>query len=252
MVRSTSLADFVVRSTEAHNAVRDFLLEDLEQPPDSGLGVNTQLWSLLAAIVASGSQDAFLFVPLVPAAERQVAKIDRTSPEKIQPNLAVLNVLSQLQIMGVAVPEETVRTATYWLAGMQTAGMEPRWMHWDRGMAALAMGDLPTARTIAALPVDGSGEADPGNSPGNNIQAWFALFVVAIERRLAWSDMRPRWEEYLNRLPGFIEVGVQAEVDLAWVGRILGHGVAGVPLGETADWIHDEVRRVAGLPAGGA
>jgi hypothetical protein len=249
MTRYASLADFVTVSTDAYEAVREVLLEDADQPPDPGRDVGVEQGTLLQAIVAVGSGDARLFAPLVPAAERQVAEIDRTSPAKVQPNLSVLNVLSELQLMGVAVPEETVRTATGWLAGMRTAGMEPRWMHWNRGLAALAMGDLPTARTIAALPADGSGEADPDVSPGYSIQAWFALFVVAVERRLPWSAMRPRWEEYLTELPGFIEVGEQSAVDLAWAGRIVGHMVAGVPLGEVADWIHTQVHRVASAGA---
>ena len=174
MTRYASLADFVTVSTDAYEVGREVLLEDADRPPDPGRDVGVDQGTLLQAIVAVGSGDARLFAPLVPAAERQVAEIDRTSPAKVQPNLSVLNVLSELQLMGVAVPEETVRTATGWLAGMRTAGMEPRWMHWNRGLAALAMGDLPTARTIAALPADGSGEADPDVSPGYSIQAWFA------------------------------------------------------------------------------
>lgn len=38
---------------------------------------------------------------------------------------------------------------------MQTVGDVPEYMHWNRGLAALALGDLSTARTIAALPGTG-------------------------------------------------------------------------------------------------
>lgn len=205
---------------------------------------------LAEAVIAVGGRDAAAFAPLVAGAVAQVAHLDETAPDDIQPNLTVLSVLNQLQVMGVDVPAPTLRTARSWLAGMQTAHVEPERWHWERGLAALALGDLATARTIAALPERGQLGFDPRADPGLNMQAWFALLVAAVEDGIDWAYLRPRWEQLLDYLPVFIEVEALAEVDLAWLGRIVHHDVAGAPLAEVADWIHAEVFRLAGLEPG--
>ncbi|MGS2617462.1 hypothetical protein ACVCAH_23490 [Micromonospora sp. LZ34] len=245
-----TLEDFVSSSTAGFEIDRDGLREGLEGlfPPDgpSRFDVGAQEPVVADAIVAVGGHEAWQFEPLVPAVVRQVAALDAADPDAVQPNLSVLGVMNGLQIMGLNVPEATVRTGSGWLAGMQTAGLEPEWMHWTRGLAALALGDLRTARTIAALPETGPVDAESGASPGFNIQAWLALLVAAVERRLPWAELRPRWEELLLlTVDTFFEMHVLAEVSVPWLARVVGHGAAGVPVREVAGWIHDEVRRVA-------
>jgi hypothetical protein len=205
---------------------------------------------LAQAVIAVGGAEAGAFAPLVPRAAAQVAALGEGG-EAIQPHLAVLDVVNLLQVMGLQVPETTLTTCRSWLAGMPTAHVEPERWHWARGLAALALGDRATARTIAALPESGPTGIHPREDPGVNIQAWFALFVAAVEDGLAWSDLALRWDQFLVLLPVFVEIDVLAEIDLAWVGRVLHHEVAGAPLGSVADWVQQEVHRVAGVePAG--
>lgn len=203
--------------------------------------------TLVAALLTVGGLDAAALAPLAPAAADQVARLDAADPDGVQPHLSVLSVVNLLQVMGVDVPAGALATGRAWLAGMETAGIEPEAWHWQRGLAALALGDAATARTIAALPESGPTGVDPAADPGLNVQAWFALLVAAVEDGIAWADLRGRWEQLLDHLPAFVEVDVLAEADVAWTGRILHHQVAGAPLGEVADWIHAEVHRVAGV-----
>ncbi|SDZ15067.1 hypothetical protein SAMN05444365_10636 [Micromonospora pattaloongensis] len=247
------LQEFVSSSTAGFGIDRDGLREGIEEmfPPDgaSRFDVGAQEPVVDDAIVAVGGRDAGQFEPLVPAVVRQVAALDSADPDAVQPNLSVLGVMNGLQIMGLDVPEAAVRTGTGWLAGMRTAGLEPEWMHWTRGLAALALGDLPTARTIAALPETGPVEAHPDVSPGFNIQAWQALLVAAVERALPWEQLRPRWEELIAlTVDTFFQTHVLAQASVPWLGRVVGHGIAGVPVGEVADWIHDELRRLTAAP----
>lgn len=234
--------------------------------------VGAQEPTLAKAIVAVGAADAQAFEPLVGAVLRRIDELDRADradadadADAVQPNLAVLSVANSLQLMGLELPERTVRTGASWLAGMQTTHDVPEWMHWNRGLAALALADSPladsplgdsllgdsalgalaTARTIAALPVTGPVPADLGVSPGWSIQAWFALLVAAVERPPPWEAMRPRWDELLLRFETFLETQVLSDVSLPWLARVVGHRIAGIPLPGVADWLHHELHRVA-------
>lgn len=200
---------------------------------------------LTEAIVMAGAADAAVFAPAALALPREIDELDRSSPEADLPNLSALNVMNELQVMGLAVDGRVERIGRAWLAGMQTAGREPAWVHWTRGLAALALGDLATARTIAALPAAGRLHTELTVSPQVNIQGWFARFVSAVDEGLSWSAMRPWWEEFVSYFPVFLEVRELTDGDLAWVGRIMRNQLAGQPLGGVADWIHTEVRRLA-------
>jgi hypothetical protein len=252
MTRSPALARLVRDAVDTYDVVGASVRARVALLREGGGGARAGVegyGSVLAeAVLAVGGRDRDAFAPLVAPAAAQVADLDAAAPGDLQPHLAILDVLNSLQVMGVEVPPATLATCRDWLAGMETAHVEPERWHWARGLAALALGDLATARTIAALPETGPPGVDPAVDPGLNLQAWLALLVTAVERRMPWADLAARWEELLDLLPAFVEIDGLAEEDVAWLGRILRHDVAGAPLGEVADWIHAEVHRVAGLP----
>jgi hypothetical protein len=198
------------------------------------------------AVLARGSADAPAYAPLVARAVAQVTVLDARAPD-VAGRLAVLNVLCSLQVMGLPVPDATVGTARGWLAGMPTEGREPESWHWQRGWAALALGDLRTARTIAAVTESGPTGVDPGRYPEFDIQAWLGLFVAGVVGEVDWSVLSARWSELLLVAPVLEETKVLALRDLQWVARVVHARIAGHPVGTVADWLHDELRRVAGL-----
>jgi hypothetical protein len=198
------------------------------------------------AVLAHGSADSAAYAPLVARVVAQVTVLDATAPD-VAKRLAVLNVLCSLQVMGLPVPDATEETARGWLAGMATERLEPESWHWQRGWAALALGDLRTARTIAAVAETGPTGVDPDAYPQFNIQAWLALFVAGAQGEVDWSVLSARWSELLLVAPVLEEMNVLALRDLQWAARVLHAGIAGHPVATVADWLHDELRRVAGL-----
>jgi hypothetical protein len=198
------------------------------------------------AVLARGSADSAAFAPLVARAVAQVVVLDAAEEDRAAARLAVLNVVGDLQVMGLAVPDATVATARGWLAGMRTEAAEPESWHWQRGLAALALGDLRTARTIAAVPESGPTGVDPDAYPQFNVQGWFALFLAAALGEIDWPVLATRWEEFLLLVPVFEEIRVFALRDLPWPARVVHSGVAGHPVGSVADWLHGELSRVAG------
>ena len=199
------------------------------------------------AVLVVGDEDAPVFADLVPFAVADVERVEASSPGDVQPNLGVLAVLNDLQIMGLPFPPATLAVAAVWLRAMPTADAEPELWHWERGLAALALGDLVTARGIAALPIAGPSGVDTDVDPEFNIQAWLALFVAAVVGEVPAPLLAARWEEFVVLTPVFVEINVLALRDLSWVARIVRHVVAGEPLDGVADWLHRELFRIAGL-----
>jgi hypothetical protein len=197
------------------------------------------------AVLARGSADAASFAPLVARAVAQVTVLDATEQDGVADQLAVLTVIGTLQVMGLTVPDAPVARAREWLVGMRTENIEPESWHWQRGWAALALGDLRTARTIAAVPESGPTGVDPYADPEFNIQAWFALFLAAVLREIDWQVVAARWEQFLLLVPVFDEIRVLALRDLPWIARVVHSGVAGHPVGSVADWLRAELSRVA-------
>lgn len=246
------LAELLRLDAVTYDAVGPAMHGVVAQDAAAGDGVPVDGYEdvLTQAVLTVGARDAAAFAPLLPAAVGHVARLDAEDPDGVQPHLGVLGVLNLLDVQGVAVPAATWATARAWLPGMPTAHAEPPAWHWERGLAALALGDLATARTVAGLPERGALDVDPARDPGLSAQAWLALLVGAVEGGWAWADVAPRWEQLLDVVPVLVEVEELTEADLAWLARILRHDVAGAPLGEVADWLHAEAYRVAGLGAG--
>jgi hypothetical protein len=199
------------------------------------------------AVIAQGSADASAFAPLVARAVAQVTVLDATTPDDVTTRLAVMNVVCSLQVMGLPVPDSTVATARGWLAAMNTENIEPESWHWQRGWMALALGDLRTARTIAATPESGPTGVDPDAYPQFNIQAWLALFLAGVLGEVDWRVVAARWSEFLLMTPVLEEMHAFALRDLSWVARVVHVGIAGYPVASVADWLHDELLRVADL-----
>jgi hypothetical protein len=252
MTGDTPLARFVARNAAGYALTRPGLAADLAArfPATLKAGVrdefdvgNAEL-DLSAAIIAAGSQDAAAFTPLVAAVTREADWLQRNSPGALQPNLSVLGVINGLQVMGIPLPASVADTGRGWLVGMDSAGQGPDWMHWTRGLAALALGDLSTARTIAALPRTGSLPAELPPDPQFNVQEWLALFVISTEQGVAWSLIEERWRALLTLAPTLLDVGELAKTTLPWLGRVAGT-LAGRPVAEIADWLHAEIARVA-------
>jgi hypothetical protein len=252
MTGDTPLARFVARNAAGYALTRPGLAADLATrfPATLQAGVRDQFdvgtaeLDLTAAIIATGRQDAAAFTSLVAAVTREADWLERNNPGALQPNLSVLGVINGLQVMGFRLPADVVDTGRGWLAGMDSAGRGPDWMHWTRGLAALALGDLRTARTIAALPRTGSLPAELPADPQFNVQAWLALFVISTERGIAWSLIEERWRALLTLVPTLVEVGELAKTTLPWLGRVAGP-LAGRPVAEVADWLQAEIARVA-------
>lgn len=242
MVRIDAAAYEVLGASTQANAAAAF-----PAAPGSRPRVNGYDDVLVQAVITVGGRDAQAFSPLVSGVVAQVAELDAEAAEDAQPHLGVLGVLNLVQVMGLVVPEATIATCRTWLPGIQTANIDPERWHWERGLAALALGDFDTARFIAARPGTGPLGVDLRDDPQFNIQAWFALFVAAVVEHLPWAAIEPRWEQFLQFLPTFVALDQLAETDVAWVGRILRHQVQGAPLGEVADWIHEELYRLTGL-----
>lgn len=199
------------------------------------------------AILADGSADAASFAPLVARAVAQVTVLDASGHADVNPQLAVLNVLGDLQAMGLAVPPATVATARDWLAGMHTENIEPEYWHWQRGWAALALGDLRTARTIAAVPESGPTGIDSAAYPEFNIQAWYAFLLAAVLGEIDWPVLAMRWAEFLLLIPTFEQTRVCTLRDVPWIARVVHSVVADHPVATVADWLRTEFHRVAGM-----
>lgn len=252
MTGDTPLARFVARNAAGYALTRQDLAADLATrfPATLEAGARDQFdvgiaeMDLSAAIIATGSRDAAAFTPLAAAVTREAGWLQRNNPGALQPNLSVLGVINGLQVMGFPLPASVVDTGRGWLAGMDSAGRGPDWMHWTRGLAALALGDLSTARTIAALPRTGSLPATLPTDPQFNVQEWLALFVISTEQGVAWSLVEQRWRALLTLVPTLFDVEELAETTLPWLGRVAGP-LAGRPVAEIADWLHAEIARVA-------
>jgi hypothetical protein len=241
------LADRIRAESDMYELVRSDTAQRIASAPAAATAyadVSAFENACARAVIAHGSAEAAAFAPLVARAVAQVTVLDTADRDRTAAQLAVLNVVGGLQVMGLAVPDATIATARGWLAGMQTENVEPESWHWQRGWAALALGDLRTARTIAAVPESGPTGVDPDAYPEFNIQAWHALFLAAVLGEIDWQVVAARWVDFVLLLPVFEQIRVFALRDLPWVARIVHAVVAGHPVGSVADWLHSELSRV--------
>ena len=112
-------------------------------------------------------------------------------------------------------------------------------MYWERASAALALDVKPLYRALAGHEPDQPLPFAPGARFGGNLQGFLAHLGGAVETGAPFEAVRPAWDEFLDNLDRHHEANEMGKDSLFWIARVVGHCIAGQPLGTVAQWFHD-------------
>lgn len=161
----------------------------------------------------------------------------------------LLDVGNVLECVGCPLAAGTHDIFRDWLARMTLEREDPDAYHlWSAGFAALALDERPTYRRLAARVGDATLALTPGQTFGLNMQALLGHLAAAVENQAPLAAVTPAWEELLANYSLLYDARAMRLGTLLWAARVVHHRIAGTPLGEVAQRLHDDIYRVAGVP----
>jgi hypothetical protein len=225
-------------------------LEHAAANPKTGYGALSGYRSdvLAAALVEPGDVRRKL-APLSATVDRAVAREaglrERAIPTAM---LAIFDIGNALECVGCPLAEATRATFRDWLVRMDLRRDDPEMFHvWSAGFAALALDEKPAYRRVAANAGVATLPFTAGETFGFNVQALLGHLAAAVERRASISDVTTAWHELLGNFGLLWDTDSLQLGTLLWAARVVHHRIAGVPLGEVAQRLQDDVREVAGV-----
>lgn len=187
-------------------------------------------------------------VPVVEEAAEVTADILRDAESASFAELRIPAAINALQSVGLRVQDKAVEACQSWLPKVRAARSEdPVWPHWHLGLTGIGLGVREVYCPIAGYNVDGAIPFTPGETFELNLQGLIAHLAGAVEGGATESEVGPAWRKLLSTFPVLSKAGMLTPPGLFWIARIVHHDIGGNPLGEVADFLHDEVWTVAGL-----
>ncbi len=175
------------------------------------------------------------------ASERRHARISTAV-------LEMLDVGNALECVGLPLAASSHEVFRDWLGRMElTRDAASMFEVWSAGLAALALDERPTYRRVAARAQEKTLSFTPGATFGFNIQSLVGHLAAAVENREPLSAVANAWDELLGNYDTLFQGGSARLGTLLWAARVVHHRIGGVPVGEVAQRLQEDVRRVAGV-----
>ena len=165
--------------------------------------------------------------------------------------LTPLDLGNALECVGIPLDPASWDTMRAWLPRMEVRRDDERAAYWwTAGFAALALGEPLRYWKAAGLHREAENPFTPGETFGFNLQGLLRHLGAAIDTRASFEDVRPAWDEFLRNFGALRSAQSVDEGTLLWVARIVFHHIAGRPLREVAQALHDYLWTLAGFTPG--
>lgn len=201
----------------------------------------TSLSILYAAAIAHGPAHIAEHSAAVAALLPSVFKARQRPEQRHTSDLYWLEVANLMACCGHA---DLASEEAEWLHEVQTWRNEPT-SHFSKLFASLALGVPHLYRGLAGLEPDEPVPFTLGERPGPNLPGLHRHLAGAVEQRATFADVKPAWDEFLAGFDAQMDRGTLWTPSLFWVARIVGHQIAGRPLGEIAAWLHEYIVEAA-------
>lgn len=175
--------------------------------------------------------------------EAEVRKYQRVTPVAV----TALVLANTLDVVGLPLPSNSWPTMRAWLPRMEVSRDDESTADWwTAGFAAVALDEPLRFFKAAGLSLGRPNPFVAGATFQFNMQGLVRHLAAAIETGASFEDVRPAWEDLLHSYSYLRSARSIDEGVLLWIGRIVFHRIAGRPLGEVAQAIHDSAWRLAG------
>ncbi len=112
------------------------------------------------------------------------------------------------------------------------------------GVSALALGQPEVYRAIAGFDISQNIAWNAGKLPTYDMQGWLATFAGGVEDRVSFEVVEPAWRRFFAVYEDLVHDEVFLATDLVWLARIVYHDIDGLPVGEVAQRLHEELLAV--------
>ncbi|MEJ7600091.1 MAG: hypothetical protein WKG01_19440, partial [Kofleriaceae bacterium] len=108
--------------------------------------------------------------------------------------------------------------------------------------AALALDVRKLYRTLGGEEPNQPLKLEPSRGFGGNVQGLLRHFGAAVEHRAGFAAIEPAWRDLVDNLERHEQSGQLRRATLFWIARVVHHRIGGAPLGEVAQWLHEQIR----------
>ena len=152
--------------------------------------------------------------------------------------MAAASLANLLDCGGIAISDKTLRQVTTWLPRVVAKRNDlDTTTYWNKGFAALALGDHATYLQYCDKPL----ELEPGATYEHNLRGFITMLAAAVENKASVDAVMPAYREVLDLYATFRSASTLDDYSLLWIARIVHHRIGHVPIGKVATTLHDDL-----------
>lgn len=227
-------------------------VEDLVRAPP-GTTYDEFVEIVEAVAIVTGSRHGTDLAPLVPFLDRDLAMLEQKAAagQLGWSRMPLVDEVGVFVAMGAPGTEQMPARAATCLPSIGTSRNDDHvYCHWNRGLAALALGVPAIYRPISGHEMHARLRFVPGARFELNIQGLLGHLAAAVEQRAALADCEPAWHDLLLNFRVLQRANMLSSASLVWIAWILHHCLAGQPIASTADYLQASVAGVVSAEAG--
>jgi len=152
--------------------------------------------------------------------------------------MAAASLANLLDCGGIAISAKASSELTTWLPRVVAKRNDlDTTTYWNKGFAALALGDQATYLQYCDKPL----ELEPGATYEHNLRGFITMLAAAVETKASINAVLPAYNEVLDLYSTFRSASTLDDYSLLWIARIVHHLIGGMPVGKVASKLHDDL-----------
>jgi hypothetical protein len=222
---------------EIDEAVTTLVEKIADEPTDLTFG--GWLGTLSVCMLCTPDITSKEVAPLGSTIETAIAAVTKSHTGKMaRVEMAAAGVANLLDCGGVSISDRTFREVTTWLPRIVAKRNDlDTTTYWNKGFAALALGDQATYLQYCDKPL----QLEPGATYEHNLRGFITMLAAAVETKASVSAVLPAYNEVLDLYATFQSASTLDEYSLFWIARIVHHRLGGLPVRKVAAKLHDDL-----------
>jgi hypothetical protein len=222
---------------EIDEAVTTLVAKIADEPTDLTFG--GWLGTLSVCMICAPDVTSKEIAALGPAISTAIEAVTKSHTGKMaRMEMAAASIANLLDCGGIAISKKTFGEVTTWFPRIIAKRNDlDTTTYWNKGFAALALGDQATYLQYCDKPL----ELEPGATYEHNLRGFITMLAAAVETKASVNAVLPAYNEVLDLYSTFHSASTLDEYSLLWIARIVHHNLGGVPLGKVAAKLHDDL-----------